>query len=306
MEVLHFLRDISSPILDKIFLAITFLGDETFFIIIGLLVFWCIDKYEGYFVLSVGFIGTIINQFLKILFRVPRPWVKDPTLKAASGALEGAGGYSFPSGHTQSSVGTFGSIAAFTKRKAVRIAAIALCVLIPFSRLYLGVHTPQDVLVSLAIAFFLIFALRPIIKRGRENSAYIWGLIAFMAALSFAFLIYMEFFCIPDGTENYLHAYENSYTLAGCILGFAVIFFADTRYLKFKTAAPLFGQFLKLLFGVLIVFAVKEGLKIPLSYIIPHEGLARLIRYFLLVVAAGAVWPATFGWFSRLKSPFNK
>ena len=45
MEVLHFLRDISSPILDKIFLAITFLGDETFFIIIGLLVFWCIDKY---------------------------------------------------------------------------------------------------------------------------------------------------------------------------------------------------------------------------------------------------------------------
>lgn len=304
MEFLHLLRDISSPILDKIFLAITFLGDETFFIIIGLLVFWCIDKYEGYYVLSVGFIGTLINQFLKILCRVPRPWVRDPSLIPAKGAVSGAGGFSFPSGHTQSSVGSFGSVAVFAKKRWVKIAAIILCIIIPFSRMYLGVHTPADVLVSLFIALLLIFALRPVIIKAKQKPLYMWLLIAFMAALSFAFLVYMEFFAPPSlDTYNYSHAYENAYTLTGCVLAFAVVYFVDSRYTHFETKAPLLGQALKLLLGVAVVFAIKEGLKAPLAAVIPHEGLARLIRYFLLVVAAGAVWPATFPYFSRLKKP---
>ncbi len=306
MEFLYLLRDISTPILDKIFLAITFLGDETFFIVIGLFVFWCVDKYEGYFVLSVGFIGTIINQFLKIICRVPRPWVKDPSFMPAEGAKTGATGFSFPSGHTQSSVGSFGAIAVFAKKRAVRIAAITLCILVPFSRMYLGVHTPADVLVSFAIALALIFSLRPIIKRARTNGAYMWGLIGFMVLLALSYLAYMEFFC-KEGLDpiNYAHAYENAYTLAGCVFGIVVVYFVDSRYLKFETAAPLLAQVLKLCFGIAVVFAVKEGLKIPLSYIIPHEGAARMVRYFLLVVAAGAVWPATFSWFSGQK-PLNK
>ena len=307
MEFLHLLRDISTPVLDKIFLAITFLGDETFFIIIGLFVFWCVDKYEGYFVLSVGFIGTIINQFLKILCRVPRPWIKDPSLSVAEGAKSGAGGFSFPSGHTQSSVGTFGSIAVFAKSRALKIAAIALCVLIPFSRMYLGVHTPQDVIVSLVLAILIIATLRPIIKRGREKNSYMWGLIIFMTALAASFLIYMEFFC-PETLDEYnrTHAYENSYTLMGCILGFAAIFFLDTRYLHFSTEAPPIAQSLKLVLGAALVFALKEGLKIPLSFLVPHEGLARLIRYFLMVVAAGGLWPLTFPFFSKLGALKNK
>lgn len=304
MELLHLLRDISSPLLDKLFLAITFLGDETFFIIIGLIVFWCIDKYEGYYVLSVGFIGTMINQFLKILCRVPRPWVKDPTLRPAKGALSGAGGFSFPSGHTQSSVGSFGSIACFAKKKAVRIAAIVLCVIVPFSRLYLGVHTPQDVLVSLIIALLLIFCLRPIIKRSKEKNGYMWALIGFMTALALAFLVYMEFFAPPSlDAHNYSHAYENAYTLTGCVLALWIVYFADSRYTHFETAAPLLGQVLKLLLGIIIVFAIKEGLRAPLAAIIPHEGAARMLRYFLLVTFAGAVWPATFSYFARLKKP---
>ncbi len=304
MELLHLLRDISTPVLDKIFLAITFLGDETFFIIIGLLVFWCIDKYEGYYVLSVGFIGTLINQFLKILCRVPRPWIKDPTLRPAEGALEGAGGFSFPSGHAQSSIGSFGSVAMFAKNRAVRIIAIVLCVIVPFSRLYLGVHTPQDVLVSACIAIFLIFALRPVIRRGKQDPRYMWGLIALMTVLAFSFLVYMEFFAPPSlDTHNYTHAYENAYTLTGCVLALSVVYFVDSRYTHFDTAAPLLGQVLKLVLGVIVVFAIKEGLRAPLAAIIPHEGLARLVRYFLLVVAAGAVWPATFSYFARLKKP---
>jgi undecaprenyl-diphosphatase len=79
-------------------------------------VFWCFDKKHGYFLITIGFLGTVINQFLKVLFRIPRPWVKDPNFTIVESAKEAATGYSFPSGHTQSAVGSFGAVARFTKK----------------------------------------------------------------------------------------------------------------------------------------------------------------------------------------------
>ena len=77
MEILRFLEGIRNPFLDSFFSFVTHLGEETFFIVLGIVFFWCVNKKEGYYILSVGFIGTILNQFLKLLFRIPRPWVKD-------------------------------------------------------------------------------------------------------------------------------------------------------------------------------------------------------------------------------------
>ena len=157
MEILRFLEGIRNPFLDSFFSLVTHLGEETFFIVLGIVFFWCVNKKEGYYILSVGFIGTILNQFLKLLFRIPRPWVKDENFTIVESARSEATGYSFPSGHTQSSVGVFGPIARYEKAKWLRIICVALCVLVPLSRLYLGVHTPLDVGVSLVIALILIF-----------------------------------------------------------------------------------------------------------------------------------------------------
>ena len=77
MDFLRFLENIRTPAGDIIFQAITYLGEETLFILLGVFIFWCYDKREGYFLLSVGFIGTVLNQFLKLAFRIPRPWVLD-------------------------------------------------------------------------------------------------------------------------------------------------------------------------------------------------------------------------------------
>ena len=152
MEILRLLEGIRTPFLDSFFSVVTHLGEETFFIVLGIIFFWCIDKKEGYYILSVGFIGTIINQFLKLLFRIPRPWVRDKNFTIVESARSEATGYSFPSGHTQSSVGVFGSIARYEKAKWLRAVCIAICILVPLSRLYLGVHTPLDVGVSLVNA----------------------------------------------------------------------------------------------------------------------------------------------------------
>ena len=142
MAFLYLLEDLRVPVLNEFMSAITYLGDEIAFLVVALILMWCVDKRTGYYVMSVGFLGTIANQFMKLWFRIPRPWVLDPEFTILEQAREGASGYSFPSGHTQSSVGTFGSIAYTTKHRWIRILSLLAVVLVPFSRMYLGVHTP--------------------------------------------------------------------------------------------------------------------------------------------------------------------
>ena len=100
MEFLYLLEKIRVPRLNELMLAVTELGGEMPFLIIALVVFWCVDKRRGYYVLSVGFLGTLTNQFMKLWFRIPRPWVLDPNFTILEQAREAATGYRFPSGHT--------------------------------------------------------------------------------------------------------------------------------------------------------------------------------------------------------------
>ena len=66
MSFLYYLESIRSPFLDSVFSLVTRAGEETLFIVVALLLFWCLDKRQGYYVMLVGFLGTTINQFLKI------------------------------------------------------------------------------------------------------------------------------------------------------------------------------------------------------------------------------------------------
>ena len=135
MEFLYFLEGIRIPVLNEFMLAITYLGDEIAFLVTAMILFWCVDKRQGYYVLSVGFFGTLANQFLKITCRVPRPWVQDPEFTILEQAREAATGYSFPSGHSQSGVGTFGAIAYTTENKLTKWLCVAVAVLVPLSRM---------------------------------------------------------------------------------------------------------------------------------------------------------------------------
>ena len=122
MEFLKLLESIRNPVLDAFFSTVTHLGEETLFILAGLICFWCINKHKGYYILSVGFAGTVLNQFMKLLFRIPRPWVQDESFTIVESARAEATGYSFPSGHTQSITGSMGCLARASKKTAVRVA----------------------------------------------------------------------------------------------------------------------------------------------------------------------------------------
>ena len=182
MQFLYLLEQMRLPVLNEFMLIITTLGEETAFLVIALVFFWCVDKYQGYYILSVGFLGTIANQFMKLWFRIPRPWVLDENFTILEQAREAASGYSFPSGHTQSAVGTLGGIAHTTKSKTARAVCIILAALVGFSRMYIGVHTPLDVIVSVILGVILIFALRPVFYSDNKR----WIPILFCAMLVFA------------------------------------------------------------------------------------------------------------------------
>lgn len=302
MAFLRFLEDIRNPFLDGFFSVITHLGEETFFIVLGIIFFWCINKREGYFLLSVGFIGTIINQFLKLFFRIPRPWVKDKNFTIVESARAEATGYSFPSGHTQSSVGIFGSITRWNKNRWVRGICIAICVLVPFSRLYLGVHTPLDVVVSLIIAALLIFLIYPLVKRSTKNPNIMRILLGIMVLLSIGLLFFVLLYKFPENIDkaNLESGIENAYKMLGCTLGVFIAHEIDVRYINFETNASLFAQILKVILGLAILLGLKEGLKIPLNLVFDGSFIADGVRYFIIVLFAAAVWPMTFKLFSKL------
>lgn len=299
MGFLYYLENIRIPVLNEFMLGITYLGDEIAFLVVALILIWCADKRTGYYVLSVGFLGTIANQFMKLWFRIPRPWVLDENFTILEQAREGASGYSFPSGHTQSAVGTFGAIGYTTKNKVIRWLCIASVLLVPFSRMYIGVHTPLDVGVAAVMAVILIVALKPLILG--KNRRVFPVFLGIMVAVSVAFLCFVECYTFPSNIDphNMESGLKNAYTLLGSILGMVVVYIVDEKWLHFPTEAVWWAQIIKVAVGLGLVLAVKSGLKAPIEGLLGNL-IGRSVRYFLIVLVAGVLWPLTFRWFAKL------
>ena len=287
MEFLKLLESIRLPILDEFFSLITHFGEEILFIVFAILFFWCFDKKKGLYLLFVGFIGTIVNQFLKIICRIERPWVQDKNFTIVESARAEATGYSFPSGHTQMAIGLYGGIARVEKTPWIRIVCIALCVLVPFSRLYLGVHTPLDVGV-----------LEKIFEDTTSMRIFFIG----CAVLSLAFYLFTALNKFPADTdaENLAHAIENAAKMFGCVLGVWVGFEIDRKYVKFDTKAVWWVQIIKVVVGLIPIIAIKSLLKTPLISLFGDEAIAGIVRYFILTAFACCVWPMTFKFWNKL------
>ncbi len=299
MEFLYVLEKCRLPILNEFMLLITKLGEETTFLVVALMLFWCIDKRKGYFILSVGFVGTMLNQFMKLMFRIPRPWVLDSNFTILEQAREAATGYSFPSGHTQSAVGTFGAIAYTSKNRLVRTIMLLIAVLVPFSRMYIGVHTPLDVTVAAAMAVAIIFLLRLVVY-GNDGKCFPI-LLAVMSVISMLYLLFVLYFPFPEAIDsiNLASGTKNAFTMIGAILGLNVVYIIDEKWLHFSVKAVWWVQIIKVLIGLMLVLAVKSGLSTPLATLF-GESIGRAVRYFLVVIVAGTLWPLSFKWLAKI------
>ena len=292
MGLLYALESIRTPLLDKILGAVTYLGDELCFMVFAVGVFWCISKRMGYYLMTVGFFGTILNQFLKILCAIPRPWVKDPSFTIVESARAGASGYSFPSGHTQNAVTLYGGTARYTKTPWLRWVCIAVMVLICFSRMYLGVHTPLDVGVAAVTAVVLLFVLYPVMEHSDIRHGVMAAVIGVMLALAAGYLLFVSLYHFPADVDadNLAHGVENAWKLMGATVGLLAAWWLDLKFIHFDTRAVWYVQIIKLVGGLVLIVAIRAALKAALL----GAGPGGAVRYAVMVLFAGAVWPMTF------------
>ncbi len=304
MEILYFFESIRNPVLDTLMLLFTKLGEETLFLILAMIMFWCVDKYKGYYMMSVGFIGILASQFMKLWFRIPRPWVKDSNFTVVEGAKTNAGDYSFPSGHTQAAVCTYGSLAYSIKNRWIQILCIVAAVLVPITRLYLGVHTLLDVCVGAILSLVLVFILKPVfLKNFSKQAPWIMGFMI-LAAVGYLFFVHLYPFPADVDTGNLASGIENGYTLLGAICGMVTVYFVDERWLHFSTKATPWGNVLKVILGFVLVLGIKAGLKMPLNMLL-GDWIGRSVRYFLMVVVAGILWPLSFRYLANIGKKCN-
>lgn len=188
--MLQNLREASGGIFDNFFMFITSCGEITIPVILIAGIYWCINSKYGMYILWNWCFGTILCQLLKVWACIYRPWILDARIKPIPEALKMAGGYSFPSGHSQTAVSTWGAMAVCFKNKFFRIFVVIMILLIAFSRMYIGVHTPQDVLVSLFAATILLFVTKKLFDwsekgKNRDMVIYIGVILSALALLAF-------------------------------------------------------------------------------------------------------------------------
>ena len=181
--------------LDKFFLSITIFGEFWLPTLICAITYWCIDFRAGVYLFTLEGFNVLLTHFFKMLACVYRPWILNSSLHPSELAVPYAKGYSFPSGHSAMTSSVVGGIAYLVRnRKLLCILLICLILLVGFSRLWLGVHTPQDVVCGLLTGLVLIFAVNSLInwaEKDKNRYLYIAGIVNILAILA---LIYVDFF----------------------------------------------------------------------------------------------------------------
>lgn len=250
--------------------------------------------------MTVGFAGIIINQFLKLWFRIPRPWVKDPHFTIVESARAAATGYSFPSGHTQNVFAALGAPARYTKRNWLRALLVLGICLTAVSRMYLGVHTPLDVGVSFILGAVLVLVLYPLFEHMEDRPDPLYILYAVFILGAALFVTFVRTYPFPADLDlaNYEEGLKNGWMMLFCSLGLLVVFHLDRTRLQWPTKAPLHAQIVKVAVGLGLTLALKSALKAPLLALFGGSLMAHGVRYGIVILFAGILWPMTFRWFA--------
>lgn len=298
MDFLWFLESLRTPAADRIMQLITCLGEETAVILVLCLLYWCVSKELA---LKIGFsyfLAGLAVQTLKVTLRIPRPWVLDTAFPPVESAVLAATGYSFPSGHTQSAACLYGSLGVHASRKSIKFLFFAVVILVGFSRMYLGCHTPWDVLASLAISALFIWLTQRLLPRLIARPIRARILFGFLLLVCLGVMV-CALVLLNCGLLPLAYA-ADCFKAAGAGLGFTVGWYLEVTRLRFQTAAPrLWMQAVKFFAGILGIL-VLDAL-IPL--ITGECVIAKIIKYFILVLWIMVIYPALF---SRVAPPCPK
>jgi len=292
-----------SPGLDGLMKAATFLGTVEFYILFIPLLYWCVDQALGLRVLFILLLTDVPASYLKQLFHQPRPyWI------GGVRTLSEETSYGIPSSHASNTLAVWGLIASRVKKAWLWIFAILLLLLIGISRLYLGVHFPQDVLggwlLGLVVLFLFIKYESRFLAWWEQKSLetrILLGLVFSVVLILVGLLVVWAISVTPDPPAWASFATEGRdlshyFTLGGFLFGAVAGVSWMQKYARFQMAGSLWQRIGRYAMGMVVLFAIYLGLDIlfalfaadasPLGYLL------RYIRYACVALWAsfGAPW----------------
>lgn len=292
------LRESTGGAFDSFFETISYVVISSFVFIFMAAIYWCIDKKAGAMIFMNLSMGNVVNQTLKNICCVYRPWIRDSRIVPAGDSMTTATGYSFPSGHTQHATAELGTIAVWQrKRKWLAAICIVGILLVMFSRNYLGVHTPQDVIVSFilcsAVIVANIFIMRWVDKKpNRDFIVFGIGMV-----LCGAFLLFVSLKPYPvdynaDGSilVDPVKMIADCYAAAGYFSGFLIGWIVERHFIHFEVPKTIISKIVTLVIGGGLLYGLSEIIK-PLK-----SGLGiwwgNLVYFALLFLFIMAIYPA--------------
>ena len=243
----------------------TYLGELNTVLIIMAIIYWCVSKDFGTYFL-MGWSGNrLVNGVLKVTVCSYRPWIRDARIVPYGNSITTATGYSFPSGHTMNAATVYGGSAVNRNLpKALRVVLGILVALIAFSRIYLGVHTPQDILVGAlcgTLVMFLTIKLMQWVSVHPEKDILVVCIgvgIAVIVAFYAAFKPYpmdydAEGKLLVDGAKMANDTFKG----IGWCISFLTGWILERRFVRFSTDIPMVKRITRLTTGVLSYYAVS-------------------------------------------------
>ena len=263
--------------LTDFFVKMTFLGELNSAIVIMALIYWSVSKELGTY-LMMGWSGNrLVNGALKVTFCAYRPWIRDARILPYGNAITTATGYSFPSGHTMNAATVFGGGAVRKDLpKALRVTLGVIVALVAFSRIFLGVHTPQDILVGACAGILVMWGTARLMQWlavHPEKDLLVAGIglalgvaIALYAGLkSYPADYNAEGKLIVDGAKMANDTFKGVGYCAAFLIGWIL----ERRYVGFTTDIPLPRKLSRAVIGLLGFYAVSLILNALLKSWIP-------------------------------------
>lgn len=302
MDQLRALAELRVPFLTAIMSAVTYLGHEMVFLVVAMILAWCVDKRYGYRFLGMFMIGSFLQQALKAAFMIPRPWIIDPNFLPVENAIAAASDYSFPSGHTLTAIITLGGLAMCLKKKWAYAAAVVLSAVVAFSRMYLGVHTLLDVGVGFLLGILVLVFFAFLFRSEQATQKRLNAVLIIGTALSVGLLMWLILRPAPSDPSYLpmaLGGIDNAFVLCGAAIGLLIGKLIDDRFVHFETEAPFVAQLVKVAVGMIVVLAVRGVLK-KLFGGDAEPNYLHGVRYLIMTVVAVGFYPILFRVFNRI------
>ena len=302
LEYLYALQQLRDSLPDAVTSAVTVFSDliaGPLVYIVVLILFWCVDKRLGYFTAFSYCVCLGVNQLVKNIACVYRPWFLDSRLEVAAPAAAEATGYSFPSGHTTSAVGLFGALAVwFRKHRWVVVLAVVFIALHAFARNFLGCHTPQDVLVAILLAsavLFVVYKVFNYIQEHPEKDILVAGIGLVLCALALAFTACKGYPTDYTATGQLMvDPYDmqtDCFRAFGALMGLLVAWVIERRFINFSNDGTIAQRVIRGVVGAVLVLILYVGI-LPAALGGLDLHLHKFLEYFLLLIFAAAVYPA--------------